>query len=83
MQDAADARYVPTGHIVFLRQATLMAVGFEKYFGALAALESVDFEVEEGEIFGDDRSKRSWEVYTFESYFWIEETVRGRDRILQ
>ncbi|MBZ5500160.1 MAG: serine/threonine protein kinase [Acidobacteriia bacterium] len=28
-QDAADARYVPTGHLVFLRQGTLMAVGFD------------------------------------------------------
>jgi serine/threonine-protein kinase len=26
LEDAADARYVPTGHIVFLRQGTLMAV---------------------------------------------------------
>jgi serine/threonine-protein kinase len=29
LQDAADARYVPTGHLVFLRQATLMAVRFD------------------------------------------------------
>ncbi len=26
LQDAADARYTPTGHLVFLRQGTLMAV---------------------------------------------------------
>jgi Tol biopolymer transport system component len=26
LEDAADARYVPTGHLVFLRQGTLMAV---------------------------------------------------------
>jgi serine/threonine-protein kinase len=29
LEDAADARYVPTGHLVFLRQATLMAVRFD------------------------------------------------------
>ena len=29
MEDAADARYVPTGHLVFLRQGTLMAVPFD------------------------------------------------------
>jgi serine/threonine-protein kinase len=29
MGDAADARYVPTGHLVFLRQGILMAVPFE------------------------------------------------------
>ena len=29
MQDAADARYLPTGHLVFLRQGTLMAVPFD------------------------------------------------------
>jgi serine/threonine-protein kinase len=29
LQDAADARYVPTGHLVFLRQAVLMAVRFD------------------------------------------------------
>jgi len=28
-QDAADARYVPTGHLVFLRQGTLMAARFD------------------------------------------------------
>ncbi len=28
MEDAADARYVPTGHLVFLRQGMLMAVEF-------------------------------------------------------
>jgi hypothetical protein len=29
LQDAADARYVLTGHLVFLRQGTLMAVRFD------------------------------------------------------
>ncbi|MBZ5500365.1 MAG: serine/threonine-protein kinase [Acidobacteriia bacterium] len=29
LPDAADARYVPTGHLVFLRQGTLMAVRFD------------------------------------------------------
>jgi serine/threonine-protein kinase len=29
LQDAADARYVPTGHLIFLRQGTLMAVRFD------------------------------------------------------
>ena len=29
MGDAADARYVPTGHLVFLRQGTLMVVPFD------------------------------------------------------
>ncbi len=29
LQDAADARYVSTGHLVFLRQGTLMAVRFD------------------------------------------------------
>jgi eukaryotic-like serine/threonine-protein kinase len=29
LQDAADARYVSTGHIVFLRQGTLMAARFD------------------------------------------------------
>ena len=29
MGDAADARYVSTGHLVFLRQGTLMVVPFE------------------------------------------------------
>ena len=29
LQDAADARFVPTGHLVFLRQGTLMAVRFD------------------------------------------------------
>jgi serine/threonine protein kinase len=29
LQDAADARYVATGHLVFLRQGTLMAVRFD------------------------------------------------------
>jgi serine/threonine-protein kinase len=29
LQDAADARYVPTGHLVFLEQGTLMAVRFD------------------------------------------------------
>jgi len=29
LEDAADARYVPTGHIVFLRQGTLMAARFD------------------------------------------------------
>jgi eukaryotic-like serine/threonine-protein kinase len=28
LQDAADARYIPTGHLVFLSQGTLMAVQF-------------------------------------------------------
>jgi len=28
-EDAADARYVPTGHLVFLRQGTLMAARFD------------------------------------------------------
>ena len=36
LQDAADGRYVPTGHIVFLRQGTLMAVRFD-----LARLETI------------------------------------------
>jgi len=29
MEDAADARYVPTGHLVFLRKGTLMVVPFD------------------------------------------------------
>jgi len=29
IEDAADARYVPTGHLVFLRQGTLMVVLFD------------------------------------------------------
>jgi len=29
LQDAADAKYVPTGHLVFLRQGTLMAARFD------------------------------------------------------
>ena len=29
LQDGSDARYVPTGHLVFLRQAVLMAVRFD------------------------------------------------------
>lgn len=29
LEDAADARFVPTGHLVFLRQGTLMAVPFD------------------------------------------------------
>jgi serine/threonine-protein kinase len=29
LKDAADARFVPTGHLVFLRQSTLMAVRFD------------------------------------------------------
>jgi serine/threonine-protein kinase len=29
MEDAADARYVPTGHLCFLRRGTLMAVPFD------------------------------------------------------
>jgi serine/threonine-protein kinase len=29
LQDGADARYVPSGHLVFLRQGTLMAVRFD------------------------------------------------------
>jgi hypothetical protein len=29
LPDAADARYVPTGHLVFLRQGTLMVVRFD------------------------------------------------------
>jgi Tol biopolymer transport system component len=29
LEDAADARYVPTGHLIFLRQGTLMAVRFD------------------------------------------------------
>jgi len=29
LQDAADARYVPTGHLVFLRQGSLMAARFD------------------------------------------------------
>ena len=29
LDDAADARYVPTGHLIFLRQGTLMAVRFD------------------------------------------------------
>jgi serine/threonine protein kinase/Tol biopolymer transport system component len=29
LDDAADARYVPTGHLVFLRRGTLMAVPFD------------------------------------------------------
>ena len=29
MEDAADGRYLPTGHLVFLRQGTLMAVTFD------------------------------------------------------
>ena len=29
IQDAADARYIPTGRLVFLRQGTLMAVRFD------------------------------------------------------
>lgn len=29
LEDAADARYVPTGHIVFMRRGTLMAIRFD------------------------------------------------------
>jgi WD40 repeat protein/predicted Ser/Thr protein kinase len=29
LEDAADARYVPTGHLIFLRRGTLMAVRFD------------------------------------------------------
>ena len=29
LQDAADARYIPTGHLVFMRKGTLMAVRFD------------------------------------------------------
>jgi Protein kinase domain/WD40-like Beta Propeller Repeat len=29
LQDAADARYVPTGHLVFLRQGTIMGIRFD------------------------------------------------------
>ncbi len=29
LEDAADARYIPTGHLVFLRQGTLMVVPFD------------------------------------------------------
>ena len=29
LEDAADARYVPSGHLIFLRQGTLMAVPFD------------------------------------------------------
>ena len=29
LEDAADARYMPTGHLVFLRRGVLMAVGFD------------------------------------------------------
>ncbi|MGB8960039.1 MAG: protein kinase [Candidatus Aminicenantales bacterium] len=41
LPDAADARYVPTGHLVFLRQGTLMAVRFD-----LARMEIVGQPVE-------------------------------------
>jgi Tol biopolymer transport system component len=36
LQDGADARYIPTGYLVFIRQGTLMAVRFD-----LAKLEAV------------------------------------------
>jgi dipeptidyl aminopeptidase/acylaminoacyl peptidase len=29
LEDAADGRYIRTGHLVFLRQGTLMAIGFD------------------------------------------------------
>jgi serine/threonine-protein kinase len=29
LEDAADARYIPTGHLVFLRRGTFMAVAFD------------------------------------------------------
>jgi serine/threonine protein kinase len=29
LEDASDARYIPTGHLVFLRRGTLMAVAFD------------------------------------------------------
>lgn len=29
LEDAADARYVPTGHLIFLREGTLMSVRFD------------------------------------------------------
>jgi serine/threonine protein kinase len=29
LEDAADARYLPTGHLAFMRQGTLMAVAFD------------------------------------------------------
>ncbi len=29
LQDAADARYVPSGHLVFLRRGVLLAVRFD------------------------------------------------------
>jgi serine/threonine-protein kinase len=29
LEDASDARYIPTGHLVFLRRGTLMAVSFD------------------------------------------------------
>jgi serine/threonine-protein kinase len=41
LQNAADARYVPTGHLVFLRQGTLMAVRFD-----LAGMEVIGQPVE-------------------------------------
>ena len=35
LEDASDARYIPTGHIVFLRQGTLMAAPFDPGRGRL------------------------------------------------
>jgi hypothetical protein len=40
LEDAADAKYLPTGHLVFLRQGTLMAVRFD-----LAELKVIDHPV--------------------------------------
>jgi eukaryotic-like serine/threonine-protein kinase len=37
LEDAADARYVPSGHLIFLRQGTLMAAPFDLQRGEITA----------------------------------------------
>ncbi len=80
MEDAADARYVPTGHLVFLRQGTLMVVPFdiERHEVTGQPVPAIA-NVIQALIFGDSNSNTAAGQFSLSDSGWLVYAAGGID----
>jgi eukaryotic-like serine/threonine-protein kinase len=85
LKDATDARYVPTGHLVFLRRGTLFAVRFdaarlEVQGPAVAVLDAVAQALTEGDS-GDITGAGQFALSATETLVWLTSPVAPDEEV--
>ena len=85
LKDATDARYVPTGHLVFLRRGTLFAVGFdaarlEVQGPAVAVLDPVAQALTEGDS-GDITGAGQFALSATGTLVWLPSPVAPDEEV--